>query len=195
MQPESRGDVALNILRYVVFGIFAWSAFVVCGSWLVRSRRIKPLSHGAKTIRMITDPFLRPVEHWIHRRGGNPQNAEWWLLGGTLAGGIVFLSLADWMATQLRVVALAGDRGAQGVVRVLVYYAGQAVIISLVVRVIGSWFGVGRYNRWMKLFYLLTDWIVEPLRKIIPPIGMIDITPIVAWFALQLILSWLMRIL
>ncbi len=99
------------------------------------------------------------------------------------------------MATQLRVVALAGDRGPQGVVRVLVYYAGQAVIISLVVRVIGSWFGVGRYNRWMKLFYLLTDWIVEPLRKIIPPIGMIDITPIVAWFALQLILSWLMRIL
>jgi YggT family protein len=41
----------------------------------------------------------------------------------------------------------------------------------------------------------VTDWVIEPLRKIVPPIGMIDITPIVAWFAIQLLLSGIMRVL
>ena len=33
----------------------------------------------------------------------------------------------------------------------------------------------------MRAAYALTDWIVEPLRRVIPPIGRFDFTPIVAW--------------
>jgi YggT family protein len=36
-----------------------------------------------------------------------------------------------------------------------------------------------------------TDWLLRPLRRIIPPLGVIDITPIAAYFALQ-ILEWLL---
>jgi uncharacterized protein YggT (Ycf19 family) len=35
---------------------------------------------------------------------------------------------------------------------------------------------------------------VEPLRRIIPPLGMFDLSPLVAWFAIRILLGWLMRV-
>jgi uncharacterized protein YggT (Ycf19 family) len=46
----------------------------------------------------------------------------------------------------------------------------------------------------MRPVYFLTDWVIKPLRRVIPPLGMIDITPLVAWIALRIVLSWLVRV-
>jgi len=63
------------------------------------------------------------------------------------------------------------------------------------VRVIASWFGVSPYAKWMRPVLALTNWIVEPLRRIVPPIGMIDVSPMVAYLILlvarMIILRWL----
>lgn len=184
--------MTLEFLRYAVFAVFAASAALALGSWAVRTRRINPFSAPARLIRSASDPIINPIERWQLRRGGNPQNAPWWLLGLALVGGIVLITMSEWLAGMSRRVAGAGPRGT---VRLVVYYAGQLVVIALIVRVVGSWLGVGRFNRWMRPAYFLTDWIVEPLRKIIPPLGMIDISPIVAWLLLQfLILPVLLRL-
>ena len=161
-------------------------------SWAVRTRRISPFSKWANFIRRSTDPILKPIEGKILQRGGNPQTAEWWLLGGTIVGGIVVISMAGWLANQFRIVSVAGERGPGTIIRLVLYYAGRIISFAIVIRVIGSWFGAGRHNRLMRLIYLLTDWIVEPLRRIIPPFGVIDVTPIVAWF-LILILTGMVR--
>ncbi len=34
---------------------------------------------------------------------------------------------------------------------------------------------------------VLTEWLLAPLRRLLPPVGMIDFTPIVAWFLLSLL--------
>jgi len=185
----------LELVRGLAFGVVVICTFVAFGSWAVLTRRINPFSSTGQTIRRLTDPILRPVEYWLRKRGGNPRNAAWWILGGSVLGGILLITLTEWAIAQAARISMAGAAGPRGVLRLVVYYAGQVVIIALIARVIGSWFGVGRFNRWMKPAYLLTDWIVEPLRKIVPPIGMIDITPLVAWFLLQIGLSFVLRIL
>jgi len=43
--------------------------------------------------------------------------------------------------------------------------AASLLMLSIMIRVIGSWLGAGRYRRGMKPFYFLTDWIVEPIRR------------------------------
>jgi YggT family protein len=187
-------SLTLTIIRDVVFVVFLAASFVAFGSWAVRTRAINPFGHVARLIRRLSDPIIDPIERWQLRRGGNPQNAPWWLLGGVLVGGIVLVSGSQWLITQIARAAYATEAGPRGVLRLVVYYAGQLVIIALIVRVIGSWIGVFRYNRWMRWAYFLTDWIVEPLRRVIPPLGMIDITPLVAWFLLEIVLSWLMRV-
>ena len=179
--------MAIEILRYTVFGVFVLASAAALGSWAVRTRRISPFSRLANWIRRATDPVLKPIETKIMRRGGNPQTAEWWLLGGTIVGGIVVISMAGWLARQLRLLSVAGQAGPGAVIRVAIYYASQIVSIALVVRVIGSWFGADRHSPFMRPMYFLTDWIVEPLRRIIPPLGMIDITPLVAWFIIQIL--------
>lgn len=185
----------LDLLRYAVFAAFVASALIALGSWAVRTRRISPFSGLARLIRTLTDSIIDPTERWVLQRGGNPQNAPWWLLGAAVVGGIVLITLAQWLAAMGARVSFAAQTGPRGLLRLVVYYAGQVVLIALIVRVIASWFGLGRYNRWMRPFYALTDWIVEPLRKIIPPFGMIDISPLVAWIGLRIALSLVMRVL
>ena len=46
----------------------------------------------------------------------------------------------------------------------------------------------------MRPFHLATDWLLRPLQRFIPPIGMIDITPIVAWFLILLVKPVLLRL-
>ena len=43
-----------------------------------------------------------------------------------------------------------------------------------------------RYSKWIRPFYILTDWIVQPLRRIIPPLGAIDLSPLVAMILLNI---------
>ncbi len=186
----------LEALRYTVFAVFVAAAAIAFGARAVQTRRINPFGRWARILRGVADPVLRPIERWQLRRGGNPQNAPWWLLGFALVGGILTITLAEWFAVMGARIGGALSGGVRSTLRLLVYYAGRLVILALIVRVIGSWFGVGRYNRWMRPAYRLTDWIVEPLRRVIPPIGFIDVTPIVAWLLIQfLFLPLILRLL
>ena len=185
----------LDVVRGLAFGLFVVCAAVAFGSWAVLTRRINPFSSTGQAIRRITDPILKPVEYWLRKRGGNPRNAGWWILGGSIVGGILLITLTEWIIVQAARMSMAGAAGPRGILRLVIYYAGQVLIIALIARVIGSWLRVGRFNRWMRPAYLLTDWIVEPLRKIVPPLGMIDITPLVAWVLIQIGLSLVLRLL
>ena len=184
-----------DIFRYTVFAIFLFSAAVALGSWGVRTRRINPFSRTGQTIRRLTDPVLEPIEARLIRRGGNPQHAGWWLLGITVIGGILLVTLVQWLVAEVAVMARSTASGPRGTLRLVTYYASQLLLLAIIVRVIGSWFGVGRFNRWMRPAYVLTDWIVQPLRRVIPLIGMIDITPIVAWFLIMVVRGWLLALL
>jgi YggT family protein len=64
------------------------------------------------------------------------------------------------------------------------HWAFSIVEIALIVRVIGSWIGANEHTKWMRPFVVLTEWLLAPLRRIIPPLGMIDVTPLVAYFLL-----------
>jgi YggT family protein len=178
--------MVMEILRYAVFGAVALSGLAALGSWAVRSRKIGPFSKSAQLIRRTTDPVLQPIERMLHERGGNPQNAEWWLAGGALLGGTVLLSFASWAADRVALIGAAMQRGPFAMVRLSLYFATQLVTLAIFARVIGSWLGVGRYNKFMKPAYVLTDWLIEPIRKILPPVGMFDFSPLVA-----LIIMWI----
>lgn len=182
----------LELIRGLVFGVFVICAFVAVGTWAIMTRRINPFGKLGRMIRRISDPVLEPVEYWLRRRGGNPRNAGWWILGGSVVGGIVIITLAEWIVVQVARMSMARQAGARGVLWLLIDFAGKLLMFALFARVVGSWFGVGRFNRWMRPAYVLTDWIVEPLRKIVPPIGRIDITPLVAWFLVMILTNLLL---
>jgi YggT family protein len=176
-------------LRSGVLVAFLAALALAAGSWAVTTRRISPFSRAARLIRAASDPLLLPLERFLVRHGRNPRNAPWWLLGIVMGGGIALLMVSQWVFTTLGALMAAAAAGPRGVARLAVYFAGQLVLLALIVRVVGSWFGAGPYTRWMRPAYLLTDWIVRPLQRFVPPFGMVDITPLIAWLLLQLVLS------
>ncbi|WP_047981341.1 YggT family protein [Ornithinibacillus contaminans] len=58
--------------------------------------------------------------------------------------------------------------------------------IGLIVYIFMSWFPGARESSFGSVFTKLYEPYLEPFRKIIPPLGMIDFSPIVAIFVLQL---------
>jgi YggT family protein len=64
--------------------------------------------------------------------------------------------------------------------------------IALLVRVLSSWVRVSPYSRWVRWAFVLTEPILRPLRRIIPPFGMMDVTPIAAYFLIVIVSGFLL---
>lgn len=174
-------------LRYTVLSLVILVALVALGSWLIRTRTVSPFGVLGRTLRALTDPVMRPVERRVVRMGGNPIHAGGWLVVITAAFGIVFLSLAGWLVTTLQAAYASANGGPRATVALIATLVYKVLFAALIVRVIAAWFGMFRYNRWIRPAYILTDWIVEPLRRIIPPVGGFDLSPIVAVILLGIV--------
>ena len=160
---------------------------VVCAvDWAVRTRRISPFSRTARFFRTRVDPLMEPVERVILRAGGTPSSAAWWTLVGLILFGILLITLLQFVGGILAQVVF-GINEPRSIPLLLVSWAFSVLRLALLVRVISSWLPISPYSRWIRWSYVLTEWMIAPLRRIIPLIGMIDITPIVAWFLLNLI--------
>src|SRR5438445_637698 len=160
---------AHTILRIVVFAAFCLAALVALAGWLVRTRRVSPFGGVGRTLRSVTDPVLRPVETRLVRLGGNPVHAGWWLVVLVAVAGVLLLSLIDWLVRTARWFYAAATGGPGALFAFLVGAAYNLLIIALVVRVVASWLGWFRYSRWIRPAYALTDWLVEPIRRLLPP--------------------------
>lgn len=60
-------------------------------------------------------------------------------------------------------------------------------MIMLVVRVLSSWFPDYQDHPILRFVRFYTDPYLNLFRRFIPPLGMLDLSPIVAFFALQFI--------
>ncbi len=58
--------------------------------------------------------------------------------------------------------------------------------LLLLARVLGSWFSEFRDTHIFRVLAFYTDPYLNLFRRIVPPLGPMDISPIVAFFALQL---------
>ncbi|SFG56234.1 YggT family protein [Desulfotomaculum arcticum] len=63
------------------------------------------------------------------------------------------------------------------------------------IRIILSWVRLNPYQPLVKFIYETTEPVLGLFRRIIPPIGVIDISPIAAFFALELVRRLLVNIL
>ena len=181
-------------MRYVVFGVVLLAALAAFGSWLVRTRRISPFSAFGRGLRSVTDPVLGPLERRVVRMGGNPAHAGGWLIVLAATAGIVVLSLIGWLFQTFQTVNVAAHAGPRATIRLIIEILYRILMYALIVRVIAAWFGLFRYSRWVRPAYILTDWIVEPIRRLVPSLGAFDISPILAWLALMLLRNILLSI-
>jgi YggT family protein len=178
---------AIDFLGRALVFVAAVLAVVALLDWLVRTRRLNPFNPVARFFRRVVDPVIAPVERRVVRAGGMPHAAPWWTLVAVVLGGIVLLAALRFIHGQVAMATAMAYAGPRGVLILLVRWTFAILQIAIFVRVISSWIRVSPYAWWVRWSFALSEPILRPLRSVIPPLGMIDVTPIVAYFALSLL--------
>ncbi len=183
----------IEMLDAIMNGIRAGSAIVLllatlaaALAWAVRSRRLSPFGSIARFVGATVDPLLAPVERHLARTGVAAANLPWvavLVLLMVMAGAVFIVGgVRDALVTAY----VATSHGLSGLLGLLVRWTFGVLQAALLVRVISSWIG-GSYSRIGRLAAQLTDWFLEPLRRLLPAMSGIDISPILAWFLLSLL--------
>jgi YggT family protein len=127
----------------------------------------------------ITSPALRPLRRIIPGWGGLDIAALVLMLAlQMLSVWLVFL-LADRAIDPLNlfIVALAQ----------LVDLAFSVFIFAILIQAILSWITPGTYNPVTSVLFSLTEPVLRPVRRFVPPISGFDLSPLVALLGLQVI--------
>jgi len=183
------------VARVLVVAALVYASVVALTHWAVRSRRITPFGAWPRFVRRLSDPVVVPLERRIVRAGGSPQDAPLWLLGVVVAGGLLLLTLVHWLAGFAATLGTLSESGPRTWAGFLVSGLFNVLMIALLIRVISSWFGISPYRPWMRPVMALTNWIIDPIRRILPPFGMIDFSPLVAWLVLTLVRGFVLSLL
>ena len=190
----SGADAVLAILRTVLLSVAVVFAAICVLDWAVRTRKISPFNAIARFCRSTVDPIIAPIEKRVVRAGGSPASAALWALVAVVIGGILLLTLLDIIRLEVVRSIIATQEGPAGIFHLLVSWTFTILKAAIVVRVISSWLPISPYSPWVHWSYRLSEPVLQPLRRVIPVLGGFDITPIVAYFLLNIIESLLFRL-
>jgi YggT family protein len=183
--------VLTRALRILFLTGGAALAVVAVMDWSVRTRRLNPFGGVARFLRARVDPRLAGVERQVTRAGGHPASTPWWALMLYVVIALLILAGVGMIAGLVQEAYAAAALGPLGVLGLVLHWTFTILRLALLLRVIASWIPRLATRRWVSWSFPATDWLLRPLRRVIPSLGVIDITPIVAYFALQ-ILEWLL---
>ena len=184
----------IQVLRTALLSIALVFGVICVLDWAVRSRKISPFNAIARFCRSTVDPLIAPIERRVVRAGGTPAAAPLWALAAVVIGGILLLAFLDLIRLEIARSIIASQSGSAGIFHLLVSWTFTILKIALVVRVISSWLPVSPSSGWIRWSYALSEPILAPLRRVVPNLGGLDITPILAYFLLNIIESLLFRL-
>jgi YggT family protein len=173
--------------RALVILALSYASIVALTYWALRTRRINPFGAWPRFTRRISEPILLPLERRVIRAGGSPQDASLWLLGLVIVAGLLLLTLVHWIIGMTATMAALTYAGPRAWLRFFLSGVFTVLMAAIFIRVVASWLGLSPYSRWMRPVMILTDWLIEPLRRILPPFGMFDFSPMVAWLVLWVV--------
>ena len=180
------------MLRTALFAGAVVVTAIAAVDWAVRTRRITPFNGVARFTRARVDPRLAGIERQVVRAGGHPSATPWWALLAYVVLALLLMAAVDFVISMIASVVVAVNGGAGGVLLLLVHWTFGFLILALMLRVLCSWLPRLAVSRWTSWSYGATEWMLRPLRAVVPPFGPMDVSPLVAYFALRL-LQWVIE--
>ena len=148
---------------------------------------LNPFSWASRTIRRLSDPFVMSARSALLRLGVDPKFAPLVVILIAILLGWFFLWLTEEVASTL-IGLLISFKAANPIMALgyIIYGALSVYIVLIFMRIVFSWGMVSHSNRLMRFLVNTTEPLLGPLRRIIPPLGIMDISPIFAFLILWL---------
>jgi len=178
MSSGSYLTAAAIYLISVFFSLYILAVMLRFLLQLVRADFYNPLSQFLITV---TNPALRHLRRWVPGFFG----LDW--------PSIILLVLLQ--GVEICLIVLISTGGFPALPGLLVLISARLVqmcvwiyLFTIILQVILSWIHPGAYSPITVLMYQLTDPLLRPLHRLLPPTGGLDWTPLVAIILLNLIL-------
>lgn len=140
------------------------------------------------TIRRLADPLIRPVRAALIGFRVDPKYAP---LATILIALVLWLVVTEAMASILGTIASVSlavrQHAVSRVIGHLLIGLIRLYILLIFMRVVFSWVMVSYSNRVMRFLFRATEPLLGPLRRAIPPVGMFDISCLIAFIILWVV--------
>ena len=148
---------------------------------------LNPFGSVSITLRRLTEPLIAPVKRVLINLSVDPKYAPLVTILIAILLGWFVLQLVANVANTIAGVLLSSQRAALGPLVGYVLY-GMLALYSLMIfiRIIFSWVMVSYSNPVMRFLVNTTEPFMGPLRRIVPPVGRFDISPIIAFIIIWL---------
>jgi YggT family protein len=144
----------------------------------------------AVNLRRSTEPVLAPVRAVLRGSRLDPKVAPFIaVILIIVAGYLVVLVVGSVLNTIAGIIHAVSSRQLGAPVAIIGYLLFgflSLYTLAMFIRIIFSWVGMSYANRLMRFFFIITEPLLGPLRRTIPPMGMFDVSPIVAFIILWL---------
>lgn len=142
---------------------------------------LNPFAWTSRTVRRLSDGLVMPVRGGLRGFGIDPKFAPLVVILIVILLGFFVLQLVGTIATTLYGVITSLQRGELfSVIGFILYGLISIYILLIVIRIIFSWGMISYTNRIMRFLVDVTEPLLGPLRRMIPPLGWMDISPLVA---------------
>ncbi len=167
-------------MRFLIETVFDFYSYIILARLILQIVKADFYNPVSQFVVKATNPLLIPLRRLIPGFGGIDNAAIVLLLA---------VQLVKWLAISL-VMFGAIMSGLQLVVSTLVGTVGLVIgffLFAIFIQVILSWVSPGAYNPMTQVLHDITEPLLAPARKLIPPIGGLDLSPMLVIMALYFI--------
>jgi YggT family protein len=148
---------------------------------------LNPFGWASRTVRRLTDWLVIPVRGGLRDVGADPKFAPLVVILIAVLLGFFLAWLAQTIFETVIGVIDSTRRGANITLFGYIIYGLLSFYLLLIsMRVVFGWARLSYRNRLMRFLIDTTEPLLGPLRRMIPPLGMFDISPLVAAFIIYL---------
>jgi YggT family protein len=179
-----------SFFSWGVIAVVAAAAVLIVLRALFNYMDVNPFSWSARTVGRITDLMIMPVRRVLVAFRIDPQVAPFVAVVLFIVSGILAVQVAGSVLNTVAGIIVALTSGRPGVPLVIMGYLIYGLLglytLAIFVWIIFSWLSISYANPWMRLLVIVTEPLLSAVRRFVRPVGMFDISPMVAFLILWL---------
>ena len=186
---------------------WAITAMTVAGILLIILRSlfnyldVNPFTWHAHNVRRATDPVLAPARAMLRGFRLDPKAAPFIVVILLIVAGVLAVQISGTFLNTIAGVLYASTShrpdALVGIIGYLLFGFLGLYTMAIFVRIIFSWVGMSYANGFMRFVVRITEPLLGPLRRLVPLVGMFDISPLVAfliiWVSQSAVAATLLR--
>lgn len=178
-----------TVLDFLLTTLFQLYIALVLLRFLLQWARADFYNPLSQFVIKLTTPLLRPLRRLIPGFGG-------WDLATLVLAWLLAMVQVALVGTQISQYNIPGllDGQMLSLFSVVLFslldifaLTVSLFLIAIIIQAVSSWFNPGHYNPVTVVLYSLTEPLLRPARRLLPPISGIDLSPLLVLLALQVL--------